>query len=172
MSEWWLLTSLSCSMILYWGKNGLLIPDVFIGCLFLVFGFRTFWLALFFFFSSFLSMFLSCTRGFCVGKQMDSSFLMFSLVVFFCIFVVSSFSSFLSLSSSLSFVRILVLFYLNREPYYLQFYGRLHYTYTCTKTRHNTLRSVVGRRRAKRMWVKLTTFIPIAYCLLGNKYYQ
>ena len=48
-------------------------------------------------------------------------------------------------------VRILVLFYLNRELYYLQFYGRLHYTYTCTKTRHNTLKSVMGRRRVKRM---------------------
>ena len=42
-------------------------------------------------------------------------------------------------------VRILVLFYLNRELYYLQFYGRLHYSYTCTKTRHNTLKTKIRR---------------------------
>ncbi len=56
-----------------------------------------------------------------------------------------------SVQDTLRRVRILVLFYLNRELYYLLFYGRLHYTYTCTKTRHNTLKSVMGRRRVKRM---------------------
>ncbi len=30
---------------------------------------------------------------------------------------------------------------LYRELYYLQFYGRLHYTYTRIKTRHNTLKT-------------------------------
>jgi hypothetical protein len=44
-----------------------------------------------------------------------------------------------------SCVRILVLFYLNRELYYLQFYGRLHYSYACTKTRHNTLKTKIRR---------------------------